>query len=121
MSCVQLYYELFWLDVNRLTLEERRCQGSKIFYHSTIPLLLHIAHTKLHLLLFLTMPHNGYFPCLPFPPPYGPTIACKCFQYVPAHLLKQRMSCLGSALLNTSWEHGLTLTNFLISKQAWKN
>lgn len=88
MSHVHLHYELARLDVNRLTLEERRCQGSKIFYHGTISLLAHIAHTKLHPPPFLTTPHNGYFPLLPFPLPYGPSIACKCFQYVPAHLLK---------------------------------
>lgn len=83
MCFMFIHTELAWLDVNRLSLEEKLCQESKIFYCSTIPLLVHIAHAKLPLPPFLTVPHNGFFPPLPVPPPYGPIIACKCFQYVP--------------------------------------
>lgn len=88
VSYVHLQYELVWLDVNRLILEERSYQGSKIYYHSTISFLAHIARTKLHLPSFLTIPHSGYFSPIPVFPPYGNTGACKNFQYVPTHLLK---------------------------------
>lgn len=117
MSYVHPHYEPAWLDVNRLTLEERRCQENKIFYRSAIPLLVHIAHAKLHLPPFLTVPHNGSFSPLPFPPPYGPMIACKCFQYVPTYLLKRRMVPLGSVSFSTFWERKLNLiTNFYLRK-----
>lgn len=71
------------------TLIDKLCNkhGFRILYYFTIrlPLLVYTVYTKLHLPPFLTITHNGYFFIL-FSSPYGTTIACKCFQYVPAHL-----------------------------------
>lgn len=72
VSYVRLQYELAWLDVNRVTLEERRCQGKKIYYHSTIPLLHTLNYTYLLLSQYLTMvtfllfscPHHMVIPLL---------------------------------------------------------
>lgn len=89
VSCVHLHNELAWLAVNRLILEERRCQGGK-YITTALFLFLFTLHTLNYIYLLSsqeppTPPQLLSFSTLP--QPYGPTVTYECFQYVPAHLL----------------------------------